>query len=199
MGRIQSARWDGLIRRLFSVKGGGSLLAETLGDAFPVVQLEGGPIELLKLSGWQLGSAGGLFTSPVGQTAGWQLLNPAQSGKLVIPTSLWFAANADATVFMGQTTVALATATVGRDRDTRDGVLSQVTAQARSGNNPAPPANAGRLFASLGVQQKISDSDGLAVLAPGTALTFVSVATNLQVRFAFLWRERVAESSELNF
>ena len=76
MGRVQSARWDGYLRRLFSIKGGGSLLAETLGDAFPVIQLEGAPIELLKLAGWEIGIGGGQHTSPVGQTAAAQLLNP---------------------------------------------------------------------------------------------------------------------------
>jgi len=174
-------------------------MAETLGDAFPVIQLEGGPIELLKLAAWDIGITGATHTSPVGQTVGFQLFNPAGSGKLVIPTSAWFSLNATSVLFFGVTTVALATASVGRQRDTREGVLARTVAIGRSGNAPVPPVGAGQILTENNIPLKFDDSDGLAVLAPGTGFTFVTVSTNVAVRFGFFYRERTAEPSELNF
>ena len=199
MGRIQTARHDGLIRRLFSIKGGGSLMAESLGDAFPVLQLEGGPIELLKLAGWELGLVGNTFTSGVGDTAGWQLFNPVGSGKILIPTTAFYTVDAAGIIFLGLTAVALTNATVGRQRDTREGVLARTAGIARNVGAPVVPVGAIRLLPRADVQQKLHDSDGLAVLAPGSGLTFVTVATNVTVAFGFLFRERIAEPSELEF
>jgi len=199
MGRVQTARHDGLLRRLFSIKGGGSLLAETLGDAFPVIPLEGGPIELLKLAGWELGIAGLSTTSPVAQTVGGQLFNPPNSGKLVIPTTVWFSSPNAGRVFLGVTDVALATAATGRHRDTREGLVARTTGIVRHGNAPAVPTNAARFQILADETFILEDSDGLAVLAPGTGLTIVSVVTNITLHSGWLWRERIAEPSELLF
>ncbi len=129
MGRIQTARYDGLIRRLLSIKGGGSLMAETLGDAFPVIQLEGGPIELLRLAQWELGIGGVRATSAVGTTHAVQLINPAGSGKIVIPTTCYYTVDTVTAAFIGVTAVQLAgLATVGRQRDTREGVTARTVA-----------------------------------------------------------------------
>lgn len=199
MGRVQSARWDGLIRRLFSIKGGGSQLAETLSDAFPVLQLEGGPIELLRLSGFELGIVGQQFTSPVAQTVGAQIFNPVDSGKIVMPTQVTIRSDVASSFFFGVTAVALATAVVGRQRDTREGVIARAVAQSRAGNNPAPPIGAYQFRLGTAGVISFSDQNGLAVLAPGTGLTFTSVTTNVTVNIGWLWRERTAEPSELNF
>lgn len=199
MGRIQTARFDGLFRRLFSIKGGGSLVSETLGEVFPTLDIERVPIELLKLSGWILGAAGISRTSGVGETVGVQLLNPAGSGKIIIPTSIWYTLGAASLTFFGFTEVALATAVVGRQRDTREGVLAQTAGILRSGDDPAAPI-AGGLFRTIANETRMfHDQNGLAVLGPGTALTIVPTATNLRADAMFFWRERVAEPSELNF
>jgi len=199
MGRVQTGRHDGLIRRLFSIKGSGSLMAETLGDAFPVLQLEGGPIELHKLAGWELGMGGATTTSAVGETNACQLLNPAGSGKIVIPTGMHINMGASGTAFLGVTDVVLAVATVGRQRDTREGILAQTAAIIRHGVDATPPVGAVRIRVEGATAQFFEDQEGLAVLAPGTALTFVSTATNVLLNSGFFWRERTAESSELNF
>jgi len=174
-------------------------MAETLGDAFPVIQLEGGPIELLRLAGWELGIGGAQTISPVGQTVGIQLFNPAGSGKIVIPTTLHMNFSSAGFVFAGVTDVALATATVGRQRDTREGVAARTVATIRHGNAPAVPIGAARIRVVNAVDLELSDSDGLAVLAPGTAFTVVSNATNQTVNSGWWWRERTAEPSELSF
>ncbi len=199
MGRVQTARHDGLLRRLFSIKGGGSLMAETLGDAFPVIQLEGGPVELLKLAGWELGMGGLQSTSPVAQTNAMQILNPAGSGKLVVPTTFIVGANAASTAFLGLTDVVLATASVGRQRDTREGVTARTAAILRTGNAAVAPIGAMRVRIQNAIDRTFEESVGLAVLAPGTALTFVTIATNIQLGFGCIWRERTAEPSELSF
>jgi len=199
MGRVQTARHDGLLRRLFSIKGGGSLLAETLGDAFPVIQLEGGPIELLRLAAWEIGLVGQNRTSAVGETLGLQLFNPAESGKLVIPTTIFLSTGGESTFFLGVTAVALATAVVGRQRDTREGVLARTVAIARSGVDTVPPVGAGPIRILSPETFKIHDQDGLAVLAPGPGLTLVSITTNIVGRVMWFWRERITEPSELNF
>ena len=199
MGRIQTARYDGLIRRLFSIKGGGSLMAETLGDAFPVIQLEGGPIELLRLSDFILGIGGLLATSGVGETNAVQLFNPAGSGKLIMPTKMLLAMSSTNVNFMGVTSVALATASVGRQRDTREGVGARAVGQIRTGVDATVPVGAGRFRLTNNVPEEYTDPDGLAVLAPGTAFTVVSLSTNVTIQVTFFWRERTAEPSELNF
>ncbi len=199
MGRVQTGRYDGFIRRLFSIKGGGSLLAETLGDAFPVLQLEGGPIELYKLAGMAVGIGGGQSVSPVGQTVGGQLFNAANSGKIVIVTTARFSIGATQIVRLGVTAVPLAIAFGGRERDTREGVLQRTVGTVRHGNNPAVPTDGIFFQVSAGVTFTFEDSDGLAVLAPGTGLTLTSVNTNQTLNSAFWWRERLAEPSELNF
>ena len=199
MGRIQTARHDGLLRRLFSIKGGGSLMAETLGDAFPVIPLEGGPIELLRLAGWELGIGGLQSTSPVGQTVAGQIFNPAESGKILVPTRLVFSTSGGSTMFVGVTDVALASASVGRQRDTREGVLARTVGTIRHGNAATTPVGAGRFVTQAIVSFTLEDQDGLAVLAPGTGFTIVTVGTNLTLNTTWFWRERTAEPSELSF
>jgi len=198
MGRVQTARHDGLLRRLFSIKGGGSLLPETLGDLFPTLDVEDLPAELLALAGFQLGIAGRLATSPVAQTAGHQLINPAGSGMLVMPTLMMISADKASTYFLDTSTVALASANVGLPRDTRRGVTQLTSAQVRSGNNPAASGSAFRIALAADENFILSDQNGLAVLAPGTALTIVSVTTNITIHSGWLWRERIAEPSELS-
>jgi len=199
MGRVQTARYDGLLRRLFSIKGEGSLLAETLGDAFPVIQLEGGPIELLRLSDFILGIGGLLSSSAVGATNAVQLFNPAGSGKLVMPTKMLLTQSTTNALFMGVTDVALATASVGRQRDTREGVGARAVAQIRTGDDAVVPVGAGRFRMTANVPEEYTDPDGLAVLAPGTAFTIVTLGLNVAMNVTFFWRERIAEPSELLF
>jgi len=197
MGRIQTARHDGLIRRLFSIKGGGSLMAESLGDAFPVLLLEGGPVELLKLAGWELGIGGLQATSGVGETNAVQIFNPPNSGKIVIPTTCHVNTGVASVLFVGVTAVALGTASVGRQRDTREGVTARTTAIIRTGVDAVVPVGSARMRTVGNTDFKIADQEGLAVLGPGTGFTIVTVATNVTVNVGFWWRERVAESSEL--
>ena len=199
MGRVQTARHDGLLRRLFSIKGEGSLLPETLGDLFPTLDIESVPIELLRLSGWELGIVGQQHTSPVGQTAGAQLFNPAGSGKLVIPTEVLILTDTLSDFFLGMTDVALATAIVGRQRDTREGVTARTVAQSRGGNAPAVPVGAYQFRLAAAGSRSFSDQNGLAVLAPGTGLTFVTGGTNVRLNIGWMYRERTAEPSELSF
>jgi len=199
MGRVQTARHDGLLRRLFSIKGEGSLLPETLGDLFPTLDVESVPIELLRLSGWELGIGGLTVTAAVGTTGGVQIFNPAGSGKIVVPTKCLYVSNTSDGVFLGVTDVALLSAVVGRQRDTREGVTARTSALIREGDNATPPVGAAQFRTVSNTQQQFEDPNGLAVLAPGTGLTFVSIATNPTIRFGVFWRERTAEPSELSF
>jgi len=199
VGRIQTARADGLLRRLYSIKGGGSLMAETLGDAFPVIQLEGGPIELNKLNAIDVGIGGFQSTSPVGQTVAGQLFNAAGSGKIITVTTAMFSLSGASNIRLGVTDVALAIAGGGRERDTRVGVLQRTVGTVRHGNNATVPVDAMFFRLNANDPHTFQDPEGLAVLAPGTGLTMVSVVTNLTLNTGFFWRERTAEPSELNF
>ena len=200
MGRIQTARHDGLLRRLFSIKGGESLLPETLGDLFPTLDIESVPIELMRLSGWQMGLVGQTTTSAVGETLGLQLFNPAGSGKVVIPTAIYISGGTSSTFFVGVTSVPLATAVVGRQRDTREGVTARTVATSRMGVDTVPPVGAGQIrFVANAASLEIIDRAGLAVLAPGTGFTLVSISTNVTYRSMWFYRERTAEPSELSF
>jgi len=199
MGRIQTARPDGLLRRLFSIKGGGSLMPETLGDLFPVLEIENLPIELRRLSAWEMGAGGISRTAGVGETVGTQLLNPAGSGKIIVPTTVWYTLSAASLVFFGYTAVALATAVVGRQRDTREGVTARTAGILRSGVDPAAPVGAALFRTIANTTIQFHDPDGLAVLAPGTSLLIVPTGTNLRADTGWFWRERTAEPSELAF
>jgi len=199
MGRIQTGTFDNLIRRLYSIKGGGSELSETLGDVFPILDLENLPSELLLLRGWVLGTGRIQNTSAVAAVNSHQLFNPAASGKIIVLTSLWVTPSVTQILTFGPAFTALVTTSVpGAQRDTRAGAIAPTNGLLQEEDNGAASAF-GILQRPAAQSFQIIDPDGLAVLIPGTAFRINDTTTNTTLRTSWMWRERTAEPSELSF
>jgi len=199
MGRVQTGVFDNLIRRLYSIKGGGSELSETLGDVFPILDLENLPSELLLLRGWVLGMGRITNTSAVGTISAHQLFNPAGSGKLIVLTSVLITATAATAVQYGPAFTALGTTSVaGAQRDTREGSIKPTNGLLQEEDDGAASAfGVINLIANIPI--KLTDPNNLAVLIPGTAFRITGTNTNRTLKTAWMWRERTAEPSELSF
>lgn len=196
---LQTARYDGLIRRVGGLLGGGSKVTETLSELFPMIDVENLPAELLLLSGWRTGYRAINVTATVGETSRAQLINPIGSGLLVTVTDVWI--NVPSFVQINYTLEdTLFTPTfVGRLRDARTGALadsSAVVALQKTGNTVR------RGTFTIGANETFhhrAQGNELFVLSPGTALEYGGDADNKAIEVTFYWRERAALSSELNF
>lgn len=199
MGRIQTGAFDNLIRRLYSIKGGGSELSETLGDVFPILDLENLPSELLLLRGWVLGMGRIRNASAVGMVNSHQLFNPAGSAKIIVLTSLRVSVGSTSLVEFGPAFTALTdTSTPGTRRDTRAQVIKPTNGLLQEEDDGTRSAF-GAVQLITDISADILDPNGLAVLVPGTAFRINDLTTNITMRTSWMWRERTAEPSELSF
>ncbi len=197
---LQQARYDQLIRRVGGLYGGGSKVVEVLPELFPTIDLENIPAELLWLAGIRIGVGTATVLPIVGEIAKVQLFNPAGSLKLVTVTSLGMSMNANDELRWGVFSNPLAT-NVGNVvyRDTRTGIAVVPTTQVRSDSAPGGITAEWQTRVLAETQVLLSDRNGIAVLAPGTGLTAATTSTNRRLVVNFLWRERQALESELNF
>ncbi len=195
---LQTARYDGLIRRVGGLLGGGSKVTESLSELFPMIDCENLPAELLFLAGWRTGFSTQTVAQTVGETSRAQIQNPVGSGRLVVVTDVW--------IFAAPSIIAYTTADVlfpsslpGNLRDTRTGAFASTSARVSSlqtGNT----ARRGELNATSNVVfHHFAHNNELAVLGPGTAWEYGTVSDNIFMDITFFWRERAALSSELNF
>ena len=199
MTELQQNRYDQLIRRVGGLIGPGSKVSEVLSELFPMIDVENVPGELLRLAGTRLCYGGGSIAGVAAESARGQLFNPADSGHLVIITSIFFGTAGDTVLRWGSNTVALSVAlSTQLFRDTRDLSPIRPIAEVRSDSTVAlaEGTNQARLLAISTL--KLSDPNGVVVLAPGTGFEIGAVTQNNAINFSFNWRERVAEVSELN-
>lgn len=196
---IQQTRYDRLMRRVGGIIGPGSKVSEVLTELFPTLDVERVPGELLFLSGWQLGMGGGVLSAGAGNTAKFQLVNPADSGLLVVVTRIDFASNTTQTVNVDpNNTLFVSAPGVNVKRDTRTGVGATVS-EVRTSIDVSVTSPTYVLQNLVNTPNRIWDDNGIAVLSPGFALQIGQTATAGTFRVGFLWRERVAELSELAF
>ena len=199
MGRVQTGTFDNLIRRLFSIKGGGSELSETLGDVFPILDLENLPTELLILRGWVLGMGRISNLSAAATVNSHQLFNPTGSGKLIVLTSLRISPTNAGVFDYGPAFSALTdTSVAGAQRDLRAGSIKPTNGLLQEEDNGTGSAF-GAVSIAANVSLELTDPNGLMVLLPGTAFRINEAATNKTLRTAWMWRERSFEPSEVNF
>ena len=197
MGRLQTARLGNFIRRWGSIKAGGSLLSESLGEVFPVLDLENLTPELLILAGIDLWSSHASATGGVAQLGGVQISNPVDSGAIVVVTEFFVSVGSTQAFTWGslQDIFAGGPAT-SENRDTRT-----ARSQGRAGIRISTNANTeffGRAVALTDVDRIVAPPNGVAVLAPGRALTVVATTNNTAIRANFAGYLRSAEPSELN-
>lgn len=199
MGRVQTGVFDNLIRRLYSIKGGGSELAETLGDVFPMLDLENLPSELLVLRGWNLFSGFATIIGVPAQATGIQLFNVADSQSLVVLTKIIINSQKAQQMTYG-VNVALATpVTSTQNMDTR--IPQSVNAIARLAGDAdvQTSGTAGSIDVVAGVDREFEVPNGIVVLAPGGVFSVFSSTSDSDLRVTFIGRQRLAEPSELSF
>lgn len=197
MTEIQQNRWDRLVRRVAGIVGGGSQVNDTLNELFPTIDVENVPGELLALANMRLGWVSGALGPSVAEFNLHQLFNPANSGTLVVVTQVAvFSPNTTTfrfTNFIGQ----LATlAGNERPRDTRRGILSELTAQHRTDQSALSGGLDFRVRLLSHKTEFVKDQNGVAILFPGTGLTVTCQTLNLNSTVSFMWRERAFEPSE---
>lgn len=200
MTQLQQARYDGLLRRVGDLKGGGSKVSEVLSEVFPVVDLENVPAELYALNGWALGFGSTEMPAVAANFRIAQLFNPEGSNQIVVPTLISFssatAQRIEYDVDSGPLTDLLASSI---PRDTRRGVRAPLVGQVRQVFQVGSLAPQGQIIIESVVTWVMKDLDGLFVLGPGTGINIGATVTNTDLLVNFHWRERLAEPSELNF
>jgi len=197
---IQQNRWDQLIRRVAGLIGPGSKVNNTIGDLFPMLDVENLPGELYLLAGTKIAYGGRSVLGAAGQFPRFQLFNPVDSGVIATITSITVATTTAQEILLTQTTTAESTDSNNqRVRDFRVGLASEPTCILFFASEAAALGATLIFRLSSNVTFRLTDPNGICVLAPGTGLTVSAgtVATRMLVNF--FWRERVAEQSELNF
>jgi len=197
---VQQTRWDRLIRRVSGSIGPGSRVSETISELFPVLDVERAPGELLFLSGTQLAFGSGIFNAVAAEIPKIQLFNPVDSGNLITVTTVVFSTDVVTDVRATLSATPETTNLGGAIwRDSRVGVARLAVGQVR-GSSAAGGIAQSLLFRMLGDEsQHLHDENGIVVLSPGTGFTFAPNATNVRFIVSFLWRERPAQESELQF
>jgi len=196
---LQTARYDGLLRRVGGMLGPGAKVTEGLSELFPVIETENLPAELLFLAGWITGMNTQLPPATVGETSRVQIFNPVGSGKIAVVTAIHFDGSAPTTRVNWQINeTPLAAINTGITRDTHAGFAVGTavgTTELNTGNTPA----AGQFVLTANITFVFKLENGIAVLAPGSGIEFGTVADQQTLNTTFFWRERVALPSELNF
>lgn len=197
--QLQTARYDGLVRRAGGLLGGGSKVTESLSELFPVMDLENLQPELLLLAGWHTAFTTKTLPATVGETSRLGIFNPVGSGLIVVVTDVFLDTAVEAAIaFTLSTTPLTDDSFSGAPRDGRDGVVVNTgakVAQQKTGNT----IQRGRVVTAALESYHHTALNGLAVLGPGTGLEYGTVVDNVLLNGTIFWRERTALSSELNF
>ena len=199
---VQQTRWDRLIRRVSGSIGPGSRVSETLSELFPVLDVERVPGELLLLGGTRLGTASFPVQATITEFPGAQIENPANSNAIITVTKVMLSADGAGTFLWSTVNAQLATAlpTASRLRDTREVFPVQPVGLLRISTALAAPVDSiGRAILIGNRVLELTSENGLAILAPGERFTVGHDTANTLLEAAFFWRERPAESAELQF
>lgn len=199
MSELQQNRYDQLLRRVGDLKGPGSKVNDVLTELFPVLEVERAPIELMLFTGWRHGMGSTSNPSLALNFVVAELLNPPGSGLISVPTrvDVW----SSITQNIGYALTTFVAATRGgpeEQRDARSGVSAATTSELRTGVQLTVPNISGLLGVIANQTFTLQDDNGLFVLAPGTGVIFFTTTVDTDFNTGWLWRERVAQPSELN-
>jgi len=197
---LQQNRYDQLLRRVGDLKGQGSKVNDVLTELFPVLDVERVPGELLLLQGTRLCVGATVVNSGVGFSPRIQLFNPVDSGFIIALTQLWLAHDEVTTLRMAATFIALTTG-VGTEvfRDRRLPIGARPVGQIRTQSSVAQTGANFQLRVQANTAAIVDDVNTLGVMPPGSGFEVGAAPTDSQLIATFIWRERVAEPSELNF
>jgi len=196
---LQQNRYDRLIRRVGGLIGTGSKVSEVLTELFPMIDVETQAGELQLLKGTVLGMGSAQITGDANERARVQLFNPVGSGKIVTVTDVWITVTAAQGVFLARTTIVLS-AGIGTQlaRDTRQNLIDRPTAQMFTDSLVAL-TDANMQFSLLAnAPLHVYSENGVMILAPGSGIEVGVQQVQTTIRITYLWRERVAEQSELD-
>lgn len=199
MGRLQTARLENFVRRWGSIKGGGSVLSESLGDVFPVLDLENLTPENQLPAGWSLTQR---FITVVGiaaQLTGVSVINPADSGAIVVVDKILVQSNTSQNFTYGVDLPLFTVVTTFQNQDTRSS-NQQNGSMVMGGNANVGAAFGGGFFRALANVTFILEApNGLAVLAPGGQFGVAGATVQTNITMSAFGRVRLAEPSELSF
>jgi len=198
MGRLQTARLENFIRRWGSIKGGGSVLSETLGDVFPILDLENLTPENQLTAGWFLFGGNTFATGGVGDQAGCQIANLAGSGNLVVIDKLLLFSQTSQPLTMGSSNALFSASAAPRNRDLRTRNLLNGMAQMGISTN-AITEFFGDITVVANITRELEVPNGIAVLPPGTQFSVATTNAATFLKVGFYGRARLAEPSELSF
>jgi len=199
MGRLQTARLENFIRRWGSIKGPGSVLSETLGDVFPVLDLENLTPESQLTAGWSLFSG---FATVVGIAAQLTMVQVRQSlprGSIVVVDKIIVNSELTQNVTFGIDRALQVVIISTQARDSRNADAVSATAQIAGDADHGGASLGGILAVVAGVDRELEIPNSLAVLGPGGAFSVVSGTVNSDLTVTFFGRHRLAEPSELSF
>jgi len=199
VARLQTARLENLVRRWGSIKSAGSVLSETLGDVFPVLDLENLTPENQLTAGWFLFQGQASVTGAVAGLAAVQVLNPAGSDVIVVIDKCKVNTTATRAIGFGTAVAPLTAAINTTTRDTRAGQVFTGKALIRTSTDATGALGDLTIVPVANVDYDLDLPHGIAVLGPGGALTFVDSVVNSVLRVLFFGRARIAEPSELSF
>jgi len=198
MGRLQTARLENFIRRWGSIKGEGSILSETLGDVFPVLDLENLTPENQLVAGWT--TFWGFLTvlGVAAQTTGLSVVNPPASGNIIVVDQVVVNRETTGNFTIGRSLPLFTTILNGRTRDSR---APQFTGAVRFGSNANTGATeTGLIFRTAGLVDNVIElPHSIAVLGPGGQLAVVNSTVNDNLTCSFAGRVRALEPSEESF
>lgn len=197
---LQQTRYDQLVRRMGNIIGPGAKVAEVLPELFPVIDVERVPGELLALGGTRLAMGSEQQLAVVAEFANVQLFNPADSGQLVTLSSAIISSDATSGARWQVVTTALPVLSTNHAfRDSRFTGTTRPVGEIRTDSTVGAVVRTGQMFTAANRPILMEQDDAIAVLAPGTGITFQTIVANNTFRVSFFWRERVALQSELNF
>jgi len=196
---LQQNRYDQLMRRVGDLKGPGSKVNDVLQELFPVIDVENVPGELLVLMGTRVGWVAASTSPGVGERGGIQLFNPAGSGHIITVTKVHVSVVPTMNITMGLASIAFPTfIDIALFRDGR--ILPSGSGVAQIRTSLVATAKLSVFIRIIaGNTYEFSDPNGVCILGPGTGIEVVAGATNSGISCTYVYRERVAEPSELNF
>ena len=199
MGRLQTARLENFIRRWGSIKGGGSILSETLGDVFPILDLENLTPENHLTAGWNLFCGQATVVGVAAQLAGLQLTQPAGRTSLVVVDKIIVNAELAQDITFGVNLTPRASIINTNNKDTRNAQAFNANAIITGNANMGVAALGGIIAVAAATDRELEAPNGLGVLGPGGSFSVVCATVNSDLTVTFFGRERQAEPSELSF
>jgi len=188
------------MRRVGGIIGPGSKVSEVLSELFPVLDVESVPSELLLLAGTRIAEGGSSIGAAVGEAPAFQIFNPADSGTIITVTRLLYSVDATSTCTWGRSTAVFAGSAQGSEEftDTRNSLADRPVAEIRPRTTAVLPNNSNQARVLINTLLLIENKNDIIVLSPGFGFEIGSATLNVTARIAMNWRERVAETSELN-